>query len=458
MWYGFLILVLLTAISAFFAFSEISLAASRRMKLRPLAEAGNTRAARILAFQEQPGLFFTTVQIGLNSMAILAGIVGDSFLSPSIRDILPDLLSPTLKGQIASAIPFVFVSLFFVLFADLIPKRIAMAIPETVSLRTIEGMRRVIFICTPLAKVFNSLSTLLCKAFGLPEKRRDDFTSDDLYAMVEAGTMAGLLRTQEKDLIGNVFELDVRTVPSAMTVRESIVYFDLHEDEACIKEKIASAPHSTYIVCDKSIDHVVGYVDSKELLERVVKGESLQLDRGFDIRPPLIIPDTLTLAEAMDQFKRRGENLAVVLNEYALVVGIITLQDIMMMLMGNLVGEEEQIIKRDEGSWLLEGATPIEDVKHVFDIEDFPESQNYETIGGFLTFMLRRIPHRMDFVVHDGYKFEVIDVDNYRIDQILVTRLVVVEQQSATDQESARPKDDTSSSALPLDDQEHRSA
>ena len=423
MMYGFLIILVLAAISAFFSLSEISLAASRRMKLRSIAEGGDARAARILSFQDQPGLFFTTVQIGLNAVAILAGIVGDSLLSPMIHGLLPDILGHALKGQVASAVPFVGVTLFFVLFADLIPKRIAMAVPEAVALRSIEGMRRVIFVLAPLSKVFNSLSSVICRAFGLPDKRRDDITSDDLYAMVEAGTMAGLLRKQEKDLIGNVFELDVRTVPSAMTVRENIVYLDLHEEEARVKEKIASAPHSTYIVCDKDIDHIVGYVDSKGLLERVVKGQSLQLDNGLDIRPPLIIPDTLTLAEAMDQFKGREENLAVVLNEYALVVGIITLQDIMMMLMGNLVGEEEQIIKRDETSWLIEGATPIEDAMHVFEIEDFPESQNYETIGGFLTFMLRRIPHRTDSVVYGGYKFEIMDIDNYKIDQILVTRL-----------------------------------
>ena len=461
MFYGFFIIAFLSIISAFFAFSEISLAASRRMKLRPLAEAGDERAARILNFQEQPGLFFTTVQIGLNSMAILAGIVGDAFLSPPIHGMLPNFLSPTLRGQIASAVPFIFVSLFFVLFADLIPKRIAMAIPEAVSLRTIEGMRRVILICTPLAKIFNSLSGAICKVFGFPEKRRDDFTSDDLYAMVEAGIMAGLLRTQEKDLIGNIFELDVRTVPSAMTVRENIVYFDLHEDDAHIKEKIASAPHSTYIVCDGNIEHIVGCVDSKALLERVIKEQSLQLDNGIDIRPPLIIPDSLTLAEAMDHFKRRGETLAVVLNEYALVVGIITLQDIMMMLMGNLVGEEEQIIKRDECSWLIEGSTPIEDVMHVFNIEEFPDSQNYETISGFLMFMLKRIPHRTDFVMHEGYKFEVIDIDNYKIDQILVTRLPQTERQGGANADSKQTEERSPSlttecqdNTFPLDEHE----
>ena len=201
--YGSLILVALAAISAFFSLSEISLAASRRMKLNALADAGDARAARIIGFQEQPGLFFTTVQIGLNSVAILAGIVGDSFLAPMILERLPDFLSPSLRGQVASAIPFVGVTLFFVLFADLIPKRIAMAAPEAVALRLIEGMRRVILVCGPLARGFNALSNVICKALRLPESRRDDITSDDLYAMVEAGTMAGLLRKQEKDLIDN---------------------------------------------------------------------------------------------------------------------------------------------------------------------------------------------------------------------------------------------------------------
>jgi CBS domain containing-hemolysin-like protein len=257
----------------------------------------------------------------------------------------------------------------------------------------------------------------------MPEKRKDDITSDDIYAMMEAGAMAGILRSQEKELIGNVFELDTRTVPSAMTVRENVVYFDLHESEESIRNKIAEYPHSTYLVCDGGIDHVVGYVDSKELLERVLKGQSLTMGKGLQLRAPLVLPDTLTLAESIDQFKGQGEDLAVVLNEYALVVGIISLGDIMTMLMGTLVGEEEQIMKRDDHSWLIDGATPIDDVMSVFKIDEFPHEANYETIGGFLTYMLRRIPRRTDFVHYAGYMFEVMDIDNYKIDQILVTRI-----------------------------------
>ncbi|MDR2175591.1 MAG: hemolysin family protein [Synergistaceae bacterium] len=420
---GFLLVFLLIVISAFFSMAEISLAASRRMKLRVLLDEGKSRAAQILGFQEQPGMFFTTVQIGLNSVAILAGIVGDSFLSPPVADVFSGFASPALAESAASVVSFLLVTLLFILFADVIPKRVAMAFPEKVALCLVEPMKNAIFLLTPLSVSLNSLAGAVFGVLKMPEKRREDITSDDIQAVMEAGAMAGILRSQEKELIGNVFELDSRTVPSAMTVRENVVYFDFHESEESIRAKIAEYPHSTYLVCEGGIDHVIGYVDSKELLERVVKGQSLKMANGLQLRAPLILPDTLTLAESIDQFKGQGEDLAVVLNEYALVVGIISLRDIMTMLMGTLVGEEEQIMKRDDHSWLIDGATPIDDVMSVFRIEEFPHDENYETIGGFMTYMLRRIPRRTDFVHYAGYKFEVMDIDNYKIDQILVTKI-----------------------------------
>jgi CBS domain containing-hemolysin-like protein len=420
---GLLLIILLIVLSAFFSMAEIALAASRRTKLRVLLDKGKLRAAQILGFQEQPGPFFVTVQIGLNSVAILAGIVGDSFLSPPLAAAFRDFVSPAFAQNAASVVSFLLVTLLFILFADVIPKRIAMAFPEKVALCLVEPMKKAIFLLTPFSVSLNSLAGAAFRALRMPEKRREDITSDDIYAMMEAGAMAGILRSQEKELIGNVFELDSRTVPSAMTGRENIVYFNLHESEESIRAKVAEHPHSTYLVCEGGIDHVVGYVDSKELLERVLKGQSLTMTDGLQLRAPLVLPDTLTLAESIDQFKGHGEDLAVVLNEYALVVGIISLKDIMTMLMGTLVGEEEQIMKRDDRSWLIDGATPIDDVMSVFKIERLPHEENYETIGGFMTYMLRRIPRRMDFVLYDGYKFEVMDIDNYKIDQILVTQV-----------------------------------
>jgi CBS domain containing-hemolysin-like protein len=394
------------------------------MKLKVLANEGNHQAAQIMSFQEQPGIFFTTVQIGLNGIAILAGIVGDSFLSPPLASIFPSFVSPSVAGRAASVVSFTLVTATFVLFADLMPKRLAMTSPEAVALRLIGPMKKLIVLFSPFSRSFNALASFIFSILGMPEKRNEEITSDDIYEVMEAGALAGLLRNQEKELIGNVFELDSRAVPSAMTTRESIVYFDLKESEDGIKAKITEYPHSTYLVCDGEIDHVAGYVDSKDLLERHLKGQSLTLGKeGLQVRSPMMIPDTLTLAEAMDQFRGSSEDLAVVLNEYALVVGIISLKDIMTMLMGNLVGQEEQIMKRDDHSWLVEGITPIDDMMSVFGIEEFPDAENYETIGGFLTYMLRRIPRRTDFVNFEGYKFEVMDIDSYKIDQVLVTRL-----------------------------------
>lgn len=421
-----LIIFILIVISAFFSLSEISLAAARKIKLKLLADNGNTKAQHVLKIQETPGTFFTVVQIGLNSVAILGGIVGDSAFSPVFRALLIHLMSPELAEQLSFICSFTLVTGFFILFADLTPKRIGMIAPEAIALRIIEPMRFCLFLFRPLVWFFNGMSDVIFRLFKIPMVRKDEITSDDIYAVVEAGALAGVLRRQEHELIENVFELESRTVPSSMTSRENIIWFDLHEDESTLKEKIARHPHSKFLVCDKDIDHIVGYVDSKELLLRVLSNQSMALNSGVQFRSALIVPDTLSLSEALESFKSAGEDFAVIMNEYALVVGIITLNDVMTTLMGDLVGQglEEQIVTRDENSWLVEGGTPIDDVLRVLNIDDFPRSGNYETIGGFMMYMLRKIPKRTDFVKFAGYKFEVVDIDNYRIDQLLVTRIV----------------------------------
>ncbi|MBV4368086.1 hemolysin family protein [Erwinia phyllosphaerae] len=420
-----LVILMLIAISSFFSLSEISLAASRKIKLKLLADDGNINAQRVLKMQETPGMFFTVVQIGLNAVAILGGIVGDSAFSPVFRTLFDRVASPELAEQLSFIASFTLVTSLFILFADLFPKRLGMIAPEVIALKIINPMRLCLFIFRPLVWFFNGGANIIFRLFKIPLVRKDDITSDDIYAVVEAGALAGVLRKQEHELIENVFELESRTVPSSMTSRENVVWFNLHEEEASLKEKIANHPHSKFLVCNDDIDHIVGYVDSKELLLRVLGNQSMALNSGVQIRSALIVPDTLTLSEALESFKTAGEDFAVIMNEYALVVGIITLNDVMTTLMGDLVGQgmEEQIVARDENSWLVEGGTPIDDVMRVLDIDEFPQSGNYETIGGFMMYMLRKIPKRTDFVKFHGYKFEVVDIDSYRIDQLLVTRI-----------------------------------
>lgn len=421
----FLIIGMLVGGSAFLSMSEISLAAARKLKLKLLAEAGNTNASKVIAIQEQPGNFFAASQIGLNAIAILGGIIGEAAFTPYIAGTLGLIYQGPLLDTVSFLLSFVFVTTLFILFADLMPKRLALLAPEAVAMKLVSPLMLFISLCKPFSYVINAVANTLFRLFKVDTTRHDEITFDDISAMVDAGAQAGVLQHQEHHLIANVFELEERTLPSSMTSRESIVYFTLQENEASIRHKLAEHPHSKFLVCDQIIDKVVGYVDTKDILIRILNNQSLAQIHEASIRAVLMVPDTLTLSELLDRFNAQREDFALVINEYALVVGVITLNDVMNTVMGDLVSqslEEQQIVKRDDHSWLIDGVTPIEDVKHALGIDELPDEENYETVAGFILYMLRRIPKRTDFVEYAGFKFEVVDIDNFRIDQLLVTR------------------------------------
>lgn len=422
---NFLMILLLILLSSFFSISEIALAGARRIKLKFLAESGDVRAQNVLDLQENSAKFFATSQIGLNAVAILGGIVGESALRPYFEALISTVYTGHLLDSTAFFASFVFVTLLFILFADLIPKRIAMMNPEKIAMLVINPVLMMIKIASPLAWIINALADLIFRIFKIDTTREESITFDDVSAIVDAGAQAGVVLQQEQHFIENVFELEERTVPSSMTQREDIVYFGLDEDEASIRHKIAQYPYSKFLVCSKDIDSVIGYVDTKDILVRLLNNQSIRLHEST-IRSIQIIPDTLTLSELLDRFRATKEDIAVVINEYALVVGIITLSDIMATVMGDWVSpmeEEQQIIKRDEHSWLIDGSTPIDDVKHALDVQDFADWDYYETLAGFIMYRLRKLPRPADFVVHEQFKFEVVDIDHHKIDQVLVTRL-----------------------------------
>lgn len=430
--FNFLLLILgLIAVSAFFSMAEISLAGSRKVKLRLMADNGHAKAARVLALQESPGHFFTVVHIGLNSVAILGGVVGESRLSPHVEGAISLVYQGPGLEAISFVLSFLFITAMFVLFAELMPKRYAMVEPESVAVAVVLPMLWCIRLLAPMVWVFNGLADRLFNLLGVPNARTDDITPDDIMAMADAGAQAGVFLNQEQHLIANVFELDSRTIPSAMTSRDSIVFLSLSETEESIRRKIADFPHGKYPVCEKdSIDSVMGYVDAKDILPRILSGRKLTLRTEPIVRKLLVLPDTLTLFEALERFRDAKEDFAVIVNEYALAVGLLTLQDVMSTVMGDLVSpfQVELIVRRDEQSWLIDGLTPIEDVMQALDIASFEGSQNFETIAGFLMVALRRVPKPTDFVEHAGYKFEVIDIDSYRIDQVLVTRTAYLDK------------------------------
>lgn len=418
-----LIVLVLVAISAFFSLSEISLAAARRIKLTVLADAGDARAAAVLALQANPGYFFTGIQVGVNAVAILAGLFGESLLTPTFTLLLGLLYQGPWLDSISLALSFVVLTSLFILFADLLPKRLAMRAPEQVAMRIIAPMQAFITLCHPLVWCFDALTRRLLRLAGINERTGDDITTDDIQAMVDAGAQAGLLLRNEQQAIDNIFELESRLVTSAMTTRESVSYLTLQDSEDELRAQIMRHVHSKFLVCDDVIDRVVGYVESKDLLNTLLSQQPLALPQSSAVKPVLSVPDSLSLSELLAQFRASREDFAVVLNEYALVVGVVTLNDVMNTVMGDLVTlNQQQIVRRDDGSWLVDGFTPVEDVMRTLEITHFPDDEHYETIAGFMMYQLRKVPRLTDHVDHAGYRFEVIDVDNHRIDQLLVTR------------------------------------
>lgn len=423
------LIILLIMMSMFFALSEISLASARKIKLQIMKEKGNKNAEKVLEVQETSGNFFAAIQIGINAIAIMGGIVGENILSPFLKPVIMSWFSASSQRAetIGSLISFIFVTSLFIEFADLIPRRLGMAAPEKAAVAIIKPMLFLIFILRPFIVFFDSIATFIFKIFKIEQNRNNEITYDDIFAIVDEGAETGVIQKKEHSLIENVFELDTRWVSSIMTYRNDIVYFTVDEDEESIKEKISNYPHSKFLICKDDIDSVIGYVDSKNILPIILNSEMKSLTNIKDITNTnlLILPNTLTISEALDKFNEAREDFAVILNEYGHVVGLVTFYDVVNTIMGDVVyqdQDEQQIIARGEGSWLIDGVTSVEDVKKVLDIEKFPEEDTYETIAGFMMYMLKSIPKKAAKVEFENYTFEVVDVDNFAIDQLLVTQ------------------------------------
>ncbi len=419
------VLLLLVLASAFFSLAEISLAASRRLRLEMLAKEGNAAAKRILHLQDQPGHYFTVVQIGLNGVAILAGAVGESSITPSLEPLAALVLPPEYAGSVASSIAFLAVTLLFVVLADLVPKRLALLAPERIALVVAPPMTLLMRLLHPLVWAIDALASAVLRVAGAPERRREEVTVDEIVALADAATRAGTLLAEEQKLVTRVFELDERTVRTAMVPRDEIVYLLVGEAEENIRKKLRNHPHGKFPVCDGSLDRPVGYVDTRDLFLAIIDGEKVSLTAEMVVRDLLVFPDTLTLLEALQRFRSAGQDFALIVNEYAIVVGLLTLRDVMdtVVAVDPVVGREEMIVQRDADSWLLDGLTPIAEVAEVLGIDEFEGSEHFETIAGFMMYHLRKVPKRTDALEYKGYRFEVVDIDNYRIDQLLVTRL-----------------------------------
>ena len=426
------ILLLLIALNAFLALAELSIASAKRIKLMQLRDAGQAGADVVLFLKDNPNGFLGIVQIGLNVVAILAGVFGEAAFNARIANAfaawgmaegwLRDALSFTLAVGAITGI--------FLLFGDLLPKRIAIHAPERIACALAPVLRALQKPFTPILWLCGKLVDAILTFFNIRAQGEAAVTTDDVYAMVAAGAEAGAVDRDAHHLIQNVLSLNEKAITSAMTPRQNIVSIDVDDDEETIKTVLAEEPKARFVVTGGDIDHPIGYIDAADLLAKAIHNQSLRLHRdtlkAWGMKPILMVPDTITVLDGLDQFRNAGEDIALVANEYGVIVGLLTMNDVMAAIMGRIVEEvarEKSIVKMTdrEGAWLIDGMADIGDVKELFGWASLPMEENYQTVSGFLMSLLKKWPRKADSVIWQEVKFVVVDTEGSRIDQVMAT-------------------------------------
>lgn len=421
---GLIFILLLILASVYIALSEIAFAAAREIRIRTLAEAGNKRALRFINLRAKSGNVITALQISTNAIAILAGIVGSGALGPLFATGLGAFLPPDIATLSADILSFLVITALFVMFGDLVPRRVAMMIPERTALRVVGFVEMQIRLLRPMVMLFSRISDWIISLLRIEPDRSDEITTEDFRMILAGGEASGALMKREHQLINNVLALEMRSVTSVMTVRDAIVFLDINDSRETQREKVRHVPFSRYPLCDGGLDNVIGSVRAEDVLADAFDTAS-ELELKKIRREMASVPDSLNVWEVLAEFQAQDTGVALVVSEYANVVGIVTFKDLMAPLVLGLVNpfEERQIMQRDDQSWLVDGVTPIVDVMSALGLHQIAFEGSFETIGGFVVHRLRRAARKGDRVEAEGYRFEVVDADKMRLNQLLVTKI-----------------------------------
>lgn len=423
------ILFILLLLNAFFSTAEFSIASSRKLKLQHLVNEGNQNAQKVIDLSSNPSRFITVIQLSLNIIAILSGILGEQSFSYYMSGKLIELgLSKSSSDILSTVATVLMITSVFIVFAELIPKRMAFSNPEKVATLVINPLLFFLTLFKPLVFLLSTIAEVILKFFKVSTQRNDAVTFEDMSAMINQGAKSGVLEEKEHHLIENVLSLTDRKVGSAMTCKDDVIYLDLNNSPDDIKKHFLNHPHSRFLVCDGHLDNIMGFIESTNILKNLLSDQSIGFDReklqAQGLKAILTIPDSLTLLDVLDKFRESRQDISAVVNEFGSVVGIITINDILSTLMGNVVfpvSETELIVKRAENSWLIDGKAAIEDVKKLFGWTDMPEQESYETISGFLMYKMKCVPKKAQSFEFRNVKFEIVDVEKYRIDEVMAT-------------------------------------
>lgn len=422
-----LFIFLLLLANGVFAMSELAIVSSRKTRLQQMCATGNARACAALELALAPDRFLSTIQIGITLVGILAGALGGATIAEQLGEQISRVSGLAPYGEaLGVAIVVIAITYLSLIIGELVPKRFALTQPERIAMLVAQPMKGLSRIVSPVVSVLSVSTSAVLTLLRIKHPTEPPITEDEIKVLIEQGTAAGVFEEAEQEMVERVFKLADRRVSSLMTPRPDIVWLDVDASREAIRQKVAENHYSRFPVCRKSMDHILGVVKAKDMLAFCLGSEELNLISV--LKPPLFVPESRSALQVLELFKSSGTHMALIVNEYGSIEGLVTTNDILEAIVGDILPTNPQFesyaTQREDGSWLFDGALPIDEFKEIFNLARLPgeDRADYQTLAGFILFYLGRVPQATDHFEWNGLRFEIMDMDGNRIDKVLVMR------------------------------------
>ena len=420
-----LVVVLLILINAFFAMSEMALVSARRARLQQMAEEkGGAGARAALELSEDPSRFLSTVQVGISLTGIIAGAYGGSTLAERLGSVLNERVEwiAPYGHTVAFALVVAAITYFSLIIGELVPKRVALISSERIAALVAAPMRTIARLSAPVVWLLGVSSDAVLKLLRLPTSREQTVTEEEVKTLIAEGTQSGVFEPAERQMIEGVMHLSDRTVRSIMTPRPDLIWLDIDDKADVVGREIRESGYSRFPVCRGDVDELQGVVAAKALLDQSLNGIAFDLKAAMV--QPLVVHDGTPVFRLLDLFKQASVHMAIVVDEYGSVEGLVTMTDILEAIAGELPDSTQEgeaaAIQREDGSWLVDGMTPVEEVEALVGVKNMKGEGDFHTIAGFLLDHFGHIPTAAEHLFWNGIRFEVVDMDGRRIDKVLI--------------------------------------
>lgn len=420
---------LLILFNGLFSLSEMAMVSVRRARLMVLQRKGVAGATAALELSEDAQRFLPTVQVGMTLIGILTGTVGGARLAARLEPLLAEIpFLNSVAGELSLLIVVLLTTYFTLVLGELVPKQLALRQPEAVASRIARPLRVASRIAGPFVWVLGLSTSAVLRVFGSRRAVATLVTEEELKALLAEGAKVGVLEVGERDMIERVLRLADKPVRAIMTPRNEIAFIDRTDPRRDIVTALKGAPHSRFVVCDGSVDNVVGVVQAKDMLDRLLAGGDLSV--SATLRQPMVVPDTISALDALERLKADPLGLALVMDEYGSFEGLVTAADVLEAIVGDASDTQSgPATDPEQGPQMLvvDGMMPVDELKSRLSLPDLPAEGSYHTTAGLLLALLQRVPRAGDKVVFAGWLFEVQSVDGRRVERVRASREVLAE-------------------------------